>query len=93
MDSIKGGLSTYYVENVISIVDVTELAKKIGNIHSDKNFENVKLKIDELIENGEILKERPYLPNCEKSDLVRLAMLPGIESTEVNQLGRGKALH
>ena len=91
MDSKKGGLSTYYVENVISIEDVTELAKKIGNIHSDKNFENVKLKINELVENGEILKEKPYLPNCEQSDLIRLAMLPGNESTSVNNLGKGKA--
>ena len=89
MDSIKGGLSTYYVENVISIEDVTELAKKIGNIHSDKNFENVKLKINALVENGEILKERPYLPNCERSDLIRLAMLPGTEATAVYQLGKG----
>mgnify|MGYP001301088969 FL=1 len=53
---------------MISIEDVTELAKKIGNIHSDKKFENVKLKINALVENGEILKERPYLPNCEQSD-------------------------
>ena len=60
MDSTKGGLSTYYVENIISIEDVTELAKKIGNIHSDKNFENVKLKINALVQNGDILKERPY---------------------------------
>ena len=53
MDSTKGDLSTYYVENIISIEDVTELAKKIGNIHSDKNFENVKLKINALVESKE----------------------------------------
>ena len=79
-----------YVENMISIEDVTELAKKIGNIHSDKNCE--KVNVNALVEDGEILKERPYLPNCEQSDLIRLAMLPGIEATAVHQLGKGKAL-
>ena len=78
---------------MISIEDVTELAKKVGKIHSDKNHEIVKTKISALIEEGHILKENPYLPKCEKSDLIRLAMLPGNEATSVQKLGRGKVLN
>ena len=88
---LKGGLSEHFVENVISIEDVTELAKKVGEIHIDKNPETMKTKISALIEQGQILKENPYLPNCEKSDLIRLAMLPGNEATSVKTLGKGKA--
>ena len=87
---LKGDLSKHFVENVISIEDVTELAKKVGEIHNDKNPETMKTKISALIEQGQILKENPYLPNCEKSDLIRLAMLPGNEATSVKTLGRGK---
>ena len=87
---LKSDSSKYYVENIISIEDVTELAKDVGKIHDEKKEENIQMKINLLIESGKILMEKPYLPICEKSVLERLAMTSGTAAMAVKKLGRGK---
>ena len=81
---IKEELSEFYVQNVASIEDMTELAHKVQNAHSSKNKDNIELLAD-LLPN-----ERPYTPTCSKDTLENLGMLPGITAQQIAQIGRGK---
>jgi len=68
---LKGSLSELYVQRVVCIQDVTELAHKVCSAHKAKS----KVVMSELL--PELPVERPYMPNCSDTVLVRLKMLPG----------------
>jgi hypothetical protein len=67
---IKGSLSELYVNSVVSIEDVTELAHRVCSAHSSKSKEAISALLPALP------VERPYMPRCSEPDLVRLRMLP-----------------
>eukprot|EP00747_Dinoflagellata_sp_TGD_P210753 gnl/TRDRNA2_/TRDRNA2_84008_c0_seq2.p1 gnl/TRDRNA2_/TRDRNA2_84008_c0~~gnl/TRDRNA2_/TRDRNA2_84008_c0_seq2.p1 ORF type:complete len:280 (-),score=42.20 gnl/TRDRNA2_/TRDRNA2_84008_c0_seq2:214-999(-) len=68
---LAGSLSELYVRSVISIQEVTELAHKVGVAHKAKTKDAMSALLPELP------AERPYLPRCPESVLVKLEMLPG----------------
>jgi len=82
---LKGHLSEVYVENVISIQDVTELGHRVCHAHRSGKKEAMA----ELLQ--ELPVERPYLPACPAQCLVALGLLPGQAAAAVAQIGRGKA--
>jgi len=86
---INGGLRELYVENVISIEEVTDLAKLVGEIHLEKDEKKLKSRIEEVRE--KLPNERPYWPalNSEE-ELKKLGMFPGDEATSLFRLGKGK---
>jgi len=61
---LSAGLSEYYVENVLSIEDVTDLAHTIKAAHENP------------IPLVPLPKERPYMPALSVDVLVKLGMLP-----------------
>merc|ERR1712007_233263 len=66
---LKGRLSEQYVKSIITIQDVTELAHQVGLAHGCKSKEAMTPLLPSLP------VERPYMPSCSKSDLVRLLLL------------------
>ena len=82
---MKDEISEYYVQNAVSIKDVTELAHKVQDAHSSKNKDNIELLADILP------NERSYIPTCSKDTLENLGMLPGFTAQQIAQIGRGKA--
>lgn len=85
---VSGTLSELYVDNLLSIEDVTDLARAVGDAHAEEKADSVKAKMDILIAEGKILQERPYMPSCDRADLVRLGMLPGRRAS-MTRLGKG----
>ena len=81
---MKDELSEFYVQNIISIQDVTELAHKVQTAHSSKNNEV----LESLIVSLPV--ERPYIPSCSKEAMENLGMLPGEISKQIAQIGKGK---
>lgn len=81
---LKGPLSVLYVDMAISIQDVTDLGKRVGEAHAAKT----KVKMDELLHDLPI--ELPYTPRCPDSALRSLGMLPGETATWVAKIGFGK---
>mmetsp|Transcript_48406 Transcript_48406/g.90700 ORF Transcript_48406/g.90700 Transcript_48406/m.90700 type:complete len:277 (-) Transcript_48406:60-890(-) len=69
---LKGSLSELYVQSVISIEDVTALARKVQAAHQAAE---AKAAIEALL--PELPEERDYMPNCSADVLTRLRMLPG----------------
>ena len=94
---LQGKLSAQYVESILSVRDVTALARKIGDIHQSK----LKIKKEDAVAalmqpesefSNDFPKERPYFPAlCSNAVLVGLGMLPGTIANAVAGLGRGKA--
>lgn len=82
---MSGRLSEFYVENTVSIADVTALAHRVGQAHASRKGAGIA-----DIE-SELPVETPYLPSCDHADLVRLALLPGPVADRVSQIGRGRA--
>ena len=68
---IKGKLSQHFVDKILSIQDVTELAHKIGQAHSEKSVEDA---MSELI--PDLPLERCYTPKCSDDILTSLKLLP-----------------
>jgi hypothetical protein len=89
---LKGHLSEQYVDSVLSIQDVTDLAKKVQRAHTldAKRKPNKKdappAAIDDL--QNELPNERAYLPSCSKEDLTSLGMAPGETAAWVSTIGR-----
>lgn len=83
-------LSQTYVDHILSIQDVTELAHLISDAHKvkQKKGNNVHVGMDDLI--TLLPMERLYMPHCSESILVKLGMLPGEPAKWIAQLGRGK---
>jgi len=85
----RGKLSEQYVNSVISIQDVTQLSHKVGQAHAEKG----KLSEDAMAALlPELPVERPYLPACSPSDLVRLGMMRGETAAAHMKIGRGMAI-
>lgn len=86
---LGGGIREYYVENCISIEDVTELAVLVGEAHAETVEQKVTEKMKEI--EHKLPNERPYWPalNAE-SDIRRLGMIPGVEADQLSKLGKGK---
>ena len=86
---LKGHLSKMFVESIIYIEDVTELARKLGEAHrldyerKSKTKEAVAAILDELPH------EKPYLPSCSSEVLEALGMVPGETALAMSGLGRG----
>ena len=81
---VKGSLSEFYVQSIISIQDVTELARIVQNAHISKTKDG--------IENisSQLPIERPYMPLCSKEVLEHLSMSPGITATKISKPGKGQ---
>ena len=71
---LKRASARLYIESVLSVEDVTDLAHRVGHAHSAKGKGAVKRAMQELL--PELPVERNYLPACRPDDLRRLAMLP-----------------
>ena len=82
---LKGKLSEFYVSNILSIEDVTQLAHKVGEAHASKNKEAIEVLVPELP------IEREYLPRCSQEVLESLGMVPGKTADNLARLGKGKA--
>ena len=80
-------LSEFYVDNIISIQDVTELAHQVGVAHRLKGDKATFLAMEAI--QARLPEERPYLPGIIRSKLQELAMLPGPAADMVQQIGRG----
>jgi hypothetical protein len=83
---LAGSLSEYYVNHIISIEDVSELAHRVAAAHRLKKNEDVQTAMEAL--RSELPVERPYLPQLPKNALCELGMLAGPTATVVAQLGR-----
>lgn len=86
---LAGKLSEFYVDNIISIQDVTELAHQVGVAHRLKGDKATFLAMEAI--QARLPEERPYLPGIIRSKLQELAMLPGPAADMVQQIGRVKA--
>jgi len=86
---VKGKLNEMYVASVISIQDVTDLAHKLQEAHSQRSekevgfvahfnenlpLSKVKEKVEELEQ--ELPVERMYMPSCSKEKLLELRLVP-----------------
>jgi hypothetical protein len=80
-------LSEYYVDHIISIEDVTNLAHKVAKAHRLKGDKATHAAMEDL--RTELPNEQPYLPLLPLETLRNLALLPGPAADEVAQLGRG----
>ena len=77
-------LSKYYNDNILSIEDVSELARSVGKAHSQKNIIKCKKMLSELNLPNEVM----YKARCNDKVLKRLGMLPGEEAKLIAKLGR-----
>jgi hypothetical protein len=84
---LKGSLSEFYVQSVISIEDVTDLSHQVGEAHRSKDVGGLMAIIKD-----ELPHERPYQPHCTPEVLRRIGILPGETSKFVRGLGIGKAV-
>jgi len=66
---MRGYLSQLYVDSVISIQDVSELAQRIGAAHASGNPDTMAALAPELPD------ERPYVPKCAEEILQRLGIV------------------
>ena len=80
---VKGELSKYYVANILSIEDVTELAHSVQEAHKVGSMEALL---------SELPLEVPYMPHCSPEVLERLGMLEGAVSEHLWLLGRGAGM-
>jgi hypothetical protein len=80
-------LSEYYVDHIISIEDVTNLAHKVAKAHRLNGDKATHAAMEDL--RTELPNEQPYLPLLPLETLRNLALLPGPAADEVAQLGRG----
>lgn len=85
---LPGSISEYYVSNIISIEEVTDLAHEIGLAHNLKAEEDTSTAMNAL--KSSLPDEQPYLPDLSKRKLEELAMLPGPSAEAVVQIGRGQ---
>lgn len=69
----KGRLSEEYVESIVSIQDVTELAQKIGIAHELNSEAETTCEMNDLTEL--LPKERPYSPKCSDDTLRALGLM------------------
>ena len=70
---LKGRLSEIYVENIISVEDVTHLARQIEEAHGRKTESEVRQAMEEL--RSLLPVEREYLPACGEAKLRELGLI------------------
>ena len=73
---IAGRLSELFVQEILSIQNVTSLANQIGLAHSEEKDGAVREAMEKLQAENVFPRERPYIPHCEPEVLRRLAMAP-----------------
>ena len=78
---LSGQLSIWYVNNIISVQEVTDLAHKVGVAHKLKTAEDVQAAMKDI--KDDLPDERPYFPSLSKRELQELAMLPGTVSSRL----------
>lgn len=78
---LSGQLSIWYVNNIISVQEVTDLAHKVGVAHKLKTAEDVQAAMKDM--KDDLPDERPYFPSLSKRELQELAMLPGTVSSRL----------
>mmetsp|Transcript_34308 Transcript_34308/g.79305 ORF Transcript_34308/g.79305 Transcript_34308/m.79305 type:complete len:146 (-) Transcript_34308:35-472(-) len=86
---MKGELSRFYVENTLSIEDVTALSRAVGEAHGIKNATAMNETMAAL--GPELPDERAYMPRCSEEVLVGLGMKRGATSESLSRIGKGKA--
>ena len=72
---LKGHLAKKYVENIIHIEDVTELARKLGEAHRVDYVRKSKTKEAMAAILDELPREKPYRPSCSTEVLEALVMV------------------
>lgn len=87
---LKGSLSAEYVDSIIAVEDVTELAHRVGEAHSHKAGTPASVEALKSLA-PDLPNERPYMPHCEPEVLKRLALAPGEAADFVARIGLGKA--
>merc|ERR1719410_947398 len=83
---VKGRLREVFVREMLSIEDVTPLARQVGEAHASKECGEAMARLAPLLP-----EERPYQPQCDEEVLNRLGLAPGEVASRVAQLGFGKA--
>ena len=76
---VAGAVSEFYVEHIMSVEDVTGLAREIGEAHGqyakrEKKEYEVKEAVAILERRGVLPVEREYIPHCEADVLQRLGI-------------------
>ena len=84
---VARSLSSLYVESILKITDVTQLAHQVCVAHRMRKRRKAKELMEDL--KLQLPVERPYLPQCEDHVLKRLGMLPGKGARALAQIGRG----
>merc|ERR1712046_573497 len=70
---MKDHLSSYYVSQVLSITDVTDLAHEMEYAHGLKP-DDCQSTVEKWLACGHLPNERPYMPQCSEDVLSRLRM-------------------
>ena len=83
---MQGGLSDFYVNNTLSIEDVTELAHEVGRAHRQKKEKDCEKAVRDI---DGLPIEREYEPAMSQAHMLRLGMLSGEAAVRIAQLGRG----
>lgn len=84
---LAGSLSEYYVNHIISIEEVSDLAHRVAAAHRLKGNKATQAAMEAL--HSELPDEQPYMPNLPRETLCDLAMLPSPAADAVAGLGRG----
>lgn len=84
-------LSEQYASSILSIEDVTDLARRVGDAHKTLAM-NPTSDIMEAVQ-PYLPVERPYIPHLDNDNLLRLALAPGLEAEKTARIGLGKAVH
>lgn len=73
---MKGDLSRYYVEQALSIEDVTHLSHAVHDAHA-LSKDDCQVAIQQMLDCHRLPNERPYLPQCAEDVLIRLEFWRG----------------
>ena len=84
---LAGSLSEYYVDHILSIEDVTQLAHVVGEAHKATDTNAA---MESLLHR--LPKERSYLPVLAEEKLRELAMLRGPARHAIEKIGRGRCV-
>jgi len=87
---LGGGLSDFYVNNTLSIEDLTKKAREVGRAHGEKNEKDCEEAVQAMFEAGRLQIEKEYEPEfLQDAHKLRLGLLPGEAADRIAQLGRG----
>lgn len=83
---LAGDVSQLYVDSILSIQEVTDLAHRVATAHRFKSKDDRMAALRAL--QPDLPVERPYMPQLPDSVLTSLALLPGSEADFVSSIGR-----